>query len=276
MKGTIESRLSLFPKARLALLPPRWAEEIAWPELIGQLLIVFSSRVGSTFLCRHIEKTRAASQIVEAFNTKPLRTIAARHALPSLESAVAWRMAGAVEAGWFVAKSGVPGLPTAEHIGHMARYGDVTRFWFLLRRDILAQAVSVGTAQISGQFHSTQAAQKDVTVEDYDAEMLTKIVRNILKGNQTLERYLIATGRGADVLFYEDFAEGDFTKVDAMLDLAGLPLRAEPQARPPADVHRVTRDVSADWRARLREAKDIAALVAEHERFIDGAIDRFG
>ncbi len=276
MQGTIESRLSVFSRGRLAELPTRSTENIAWPDLVGQLLIIFSSRVGSTFLCRHIEKTRTASHVTEAFNLKPLRTIEARHNLPSIEAAVAWRMARAVEAGWFVAKAGVPGLPTAEHIGHLVRYGDVTRFWLVLRRDIVAQTVSVGTAQLSGQFHSTQTARKALTADDFDARMLTKILRNILKGNGTLERYLVAAGCGADVLFYEDFANGDFAKVDAMLDAIGLPTRVEPQPRPPADVHRVTRDVSADWRARLRDADGVPALVEEHERFIANVIKRFG
>jgi len=232
-------RLSVFSTGdnedcRRVLGPVHSAE---WPSLEGCLGVVFTSRAGSSYLARELAVRRRIGRMEEAFSPNFVQGLAAADMIRSFAD------------GWFSFKLGVRGLITAELCGVIPQYLEKMHFVLLLRRDIVAQAVSLVKANQTGQWHSIHAPTGEPR---YDAARIADSARNIAAGVASLRRYLQLTKRPWRPLYYEDFEHGDFTGAEAICDEFGVPPAAPgtgPKLKP---LDRTADAVNAEWITRFQ------------------------
>ncbi len=208
-----------------------------WPILDGCLGVLFTSRTGSSHLARELAKRFKIGQMEESLNPHLIQGIPPADIIRSYAN------------GWFSFKLGVPGIISAELSGAIEQYIDMTKFIFLLRKDIVAQAVSLVKANQSGQWHSIHKAKGPAV---YDVTQLSTSIRGIAKAVDNLRTYIDRAGRPWRKLFYEDFEHGDFSTAEAICDQFGIPRIAEgegPKLRP---LHRTADEVNESWCARFR------------------------
>jgi LPS sulfotransferase NodH len=281
--GAVSDRLSVLqgrgdPGRHLAKLFPDCApaELFAcaepWPELEGCLGILFTSRSGSTYLCREIESRYRIGQIGETLNPPQLRSRASKAGLASPASALRHSVRTLGEDGWFGFKTGTAALAGAEHCGFVENYLPRMKFILLFRRDIVAQAVSSAKAQFTGRFHSTQEAERQASSDDYAYDTIFKKTKTILKGMRVLQKYARLSGRPVRKIFYEDFREGDFATVAEACDAFEIPLRPQPKADDRRAVARIGDAVNADWCRRFRAECDGEAtkVLEQYEALLRG------
>lgn len=243
-----------------------------WPELEGCLGILFTPRSGSTYLSREIESRYRAGQIGESLNPPQLRARALKAGLVSPASALRHSVRALGENGWFGFKTGPAALAGAERCGFVENYLPQTKFILLFRRDIVAQAVSGAKAQVTGQFHSTQEADRPVSAGDYAYDAIFRKTKTILKGMRALRNYARQSGRPFRTIFYEDFREGDFATAIAACDAFEMPLRPQPKSDDRRAVTRIGDDVNEEWCRRYRTecAGEAAEVLEQYELLLRG------
>ncbi len=160
------------------------------------------------------------------------------------------------EDGWFGFKAGGDAIAIAERSGLVDAYLRELRFILLRRRDLVAQAVSIVKAKVTGRFHSTQTEKRPAEPSDYSRSEILRKMRIILNGVRRLDAYARGAGRPFRIAFYEDFENGDFAAIESLCDALGLPRRAEiaPEAR--RAVERIGDHVNAQWCERFRAEAD--------------------
>lgn len=267
-----------FVAAQSRRIPDRRMQPSAgapWPDLAGVVGVFFSSRTGSTAMVRMASEHLRLGQVGEAFNTPGLEARARRWGLDSLGDTARRVVAEQSPAGWFMFKAGGPGVVNAARLGFLAHYAPVLHPVLLVRRDVLAQALSVHAAQLTRQYHSTQTAAAEMTAADYDAKRITQIIRTILDSNARLSGLADAFPQPPRLLIYEDFRNGDTATPLAVMQAIGVPPRPVPcpvQER----VARNTHPLNADFHARfLAEAGPRArALLERHAQFVADLLAR--
>jgi hypothetical protein len=212
-----------------------------WPRLDGCLGVLFASRSGSSHLARELAKRFKIGQMEEALNPHLVEGIASAEIIRSYAN------------GWFSFKLGVPGIISAELTGAIEQYVDRTYFIFLLRKDIIAQAVSLVKANQTGQWHSISAPMAE---PEYDAVRLAASIRIIANAVASLRTYIDRAERPFRKLFYEDFEHGDFTAAEAICDQFGVPRLLEGKGPKLGPLYRTADEVNAAWCARFREDID--------------------
>ncbi|MGI9168935.1 MAG: Stf0 family sulfotransferase [Caulobacteraceae bacterium] len=247
-------RLSVFADARVDEIRGRM-EEVGpgpWPSVEGALVVLFTARSGSTFLCREIESDFDVGRMGETLNPaqvkgRPAGEVVARH-----------------KGRWFAFKAGLQGVIAAELHGFFDAYLDRCVFILLARRDIVAQAVSLEKAAQTKQWHTINEAQRTAA---YDGAKIAAAVKTLASRLDQLRAYARASGRPWRTLIYEDFSNGDFSAAEATCEALGVPRRAageEIKARP---VERVGDAVNEAWAARFRAEMDAATatLIEEYQ-----------
>ncbi|MGI8839824.1 MAG: Stf0 family sulfotransferase [Caulobacteraceae bacterium] len=214
-----------------------------WPRLEGCLAVLFTSRSGSTCLARELEMAFDIGQLREAL--KP----------PKLAGRPAADLVADREGGWFSFKAGGHSVIAAEICGVFDAYLPVTSFILLLRRDIVAQAVSRVKAMQTGIYHSTSSGTPRGRAAYNEAD-IAKSVGLIAGGVERLRLYAERSGRPCRRLIYEDFADGDFTSPVAVCDALGVPHRAADSAIEYSPVEPIGNATNKKWAARFREEMD--------------------
>lgn len=229
---------------------------LPWPELRGCLGILFTSRSGSTFLSREIEKRYAIGRVRESFNLPALRARARSTRLDTLAAAARHSIVQLRENGWFGFKAGGPGLAVAERCGFLDHYLARAVFILLLRRDIIAQAVSLVKARSTTIYHSGQYARKTSEPATYSFDEISRAVRKIVRGTSLVENYARMTERPCKKAYYEDFASGNFVIIDAICSEFGVPARARPPKHRVQEVEKIGDHVNEEWCAQFRAQMD--------------------
>ncbi len=208
-----------------------------WPNVDGCLVVLFTARSGSTFLTRELEVAYDIGHVSESLNPPKLLKRSPQKIVRKLRSS------------WFAFKAGAQGVIAAETCGLMAAYRERTCFIRLIRRDIVAQAVSTAKAIQTTSWHARNTPVKSA---EYDEAMIDEAVGRISIGVEQLRQYAIATGRPHLQLVYEDFAYGDLEPAMRVGDELGLP-RRPPDDKALRPVERVGDEVNAAWIARFNE-----------------------
>lgn len=270
-----EARLSAFREASLRRADDFGEGSIdGWPRLEGALGILFASRSGSTALSRHIGSTYEVGKVREAFNTPAIRSRMRRHSLEPLPALSRFIEENA-PSGWFVFKAGIPGIVNAEQLRFIAAHH--SRFFgaLLLRRDLIAQAISIDTARRTGQYHSTQKAEVELTPGDFQPDDIWRRMQTIDRIVRSLDVYLSLLERPRCTFVYEDFKYGDYSVVDSALNGLHIPVRELHQ--PDDQVRPVTRSYTADWKQKMQAYLSPAQreMLASYEQFVDDTRTRW-
>lgn len=239
----------------------------AWPPLDGVLIILFTSRSGSTYLSEEIERRYATGKIRESFNLPNLRNRSRRHGSDSPAVILRRTIRRFRGKGWFAAKAGRPGLVIAEQSGFFDRYIDRTSFILLLRRDIVAQAVSVQKAHITARYHSRRSEETPAKESDYSYENIKHSMEVISRGVARLIAFAREAGQPLRTLVYEQFAAGEFGAVEKICDEFGIPRRTSAKFKP-RQIEKIGNELNIRWCARFRAEMDDEAsrLVENHEK----------
>jgi LPS sulfotransferase NodH len=215
--------------------------EEPWPEVEGCLVVLFTARSGSTFLTRELEIAFDVGKMGETLNPPKVKKRPLQKAIPKLKGE------------WFSAKAGVPGVVSGELCGFFDRYIHKTSFIRLIRKDIVAQAVSTAKAVQTRAWHEINTP---VAEARYDgaiiADAIVKIERNVAQ----LRQYAHLTGRPCLPLIYEDFANGDLTPALKAGDALGAPRHKSEEGVVPRPVQRVGDATNEAWIARFTDEMD--------------------
>jgi LPS sulfotransferase NodH len=222
--------------ARLGALPTG-----AWPRIDGCFVILFTARSGSTFLCRELEHAYDIGRMGEVLNPGQLKGRPVARIVRRRKNA------------WFAFKAGLQGVIAAELSGFFDVYLKKTQFIQLVRRDIVAQAVSFVKASQTRQWHLTDSVEQE---PEYDPAAIGKAVRKLSSGVLDLRRYADLAGRPCITVVYEDFSDDDFTPALAACDALGLPRRVGGEVVKHRPVERMSDAVNLDWRDRFMACMD--------------------
>ncbi len=233
-------RLEAFPISKVKAIREKILGRM-WPNLEGVLVVLFTARSGSTFLTRELEFVYDIGVVGETLNPEQAKG----HPLDK----VLRKRRGA----WFGCKAGVPGVIAGETYGFFDMYTESSCFLRLVRRDVVDQAISFCKAEQTGQWHAHNASDGRAA---YDAQEIAKAIAKIVAGVDQLRRYAEFSGRPCGTVFYEDFAEGDFTSVLAACDALGVPRRPPDAAVEHRSVERMSDDTNIEWRTRFLEDMD--------------------
>lgn len=269
--------LDLYSPARISKHVEDYPDELLhgtartpWPELQGMVGIFFTSRSGSTALARLAERHFTVERVGETLNAPTLQRVVGRRSLDSMQAALKWNIRTGSPAGWYLFKSGGAGLLNAARIGFLDQYGAAIRPIFLLRQDLVGQALSIFLARNSGQFHSTRPGDRAVTDADFDRRRIETHMAAICNGNARLERIIGHFSWPPRLLLYESYRDGNHAAPLAALAATGLPARASPRAEDARAVVRNTHPLTARFRERFMEGLSPRAseMIARHAELI--------
>lgn len=212
------------------------------------LVILFTSRTGSSYVGRLMGNTPYFREIREAFNPWHLERFRQRWRLADDGEAARGFIAKDGTEHAFGAKCGAAGLVGALYTGFLPALLDRMTFVTLKRRDTIAQAISEVKAQRSGRYHSSQERGVEVSVGDYDRSAIDKKVALIDRLNANLERFCQMVGKPSPVFFYEDICAEPLGFANTICELLGLPAVAELSHDVGLEILRD--DISRQWRER--------------------------
>ena len=249
--------------------PP--ADPAPWPELQGVLAMLFMSRSGSSAIARHISENFDCGTVREALNLPNLVTQKERQGAADLTEALKRYVADNGSSGWFAFKAASVGLASGEVTGFTERYQHLSSYLLLMRRDIIAQAVSITMARATGRYHSNQQERRPLTDDDFKPEQILQHMQEIAQGTERLRRYITISGRPWRAVLYETFDDGDVGPIGQALRYLGLPERTQSRELGGRPLERVTRTENAVWIEKVRDALDDEgrALVRDYEEFVE-------
>lgn len=247
-------RLATFAANQIVSVQKRVGEPLAapWPPIEGCLGVLFTSRTGSSYLARQLAARFDIGRMEECLNPHLVDGIAAAKIVRSFAGR------------WFSFKLGVPGIISAELTGAIDQYLDQSCFILLLRRNIVAQAVSLVKANQTGVWHSIHPPSATEPV--YDGGKIGQSVRIISSGVASLADYLAKTGRPWRKLAYEDFADGDLSAAVAVCEGFGVPAVDPDKAPRLPPLEKTTDAVNEAW---------IDRFMQNVEPKVQDAIDRY-
>lgn len=213
------------------------------------LVILFAARAGSTWIGQLLANHPAFGRINEWMNPAWLRRARERHGLADDREA-AQRLLDEHGRAAFGFKCTTVGLVGSALVGWLDQFVDRATF-IVLRRDPVAQAVSLYRAQLSGRFNVAQPAERGVSRDDFDFVAIAErrgVIETVYANHA---RALAAMGRSAKVFNYED----------ALVDPPGFQQRvyAELGLEAPGGIAVSTKatvigdEINAAWIERFRE-----------------------
>lgn len=221
-------------------------------------------------LSREIERRYRVGEIRESLNPPQIRARAKRIGSGSPAHVLRDTVRGLGEDGWFGFKAGGDALAIAERSGLIDAYLPGLRFILLRRRDLVAQAVSIVKAEITGRFHSTQTETRTAELSDYSRDEILHKMRVMLSGVRRLDMYARRADRPFQIAFYEDFENGDFTSIVEICDALGLPRRDRIADEAKRKVEKIGDHVNIAWCQRFREESDpeVRRVLKQYAKFL--------
>ncbi len=235
--STREGRLRAFPGAKVAKIREQLGKigSAPWPELPGCLLVLFTARSGSTYLCRELERHFDVGKMAETLNP-------AQISKSPIERRLSKRLSP-----WFAFKAGFKGVVGAECSGFVDTYLSDIVLIRLVRRDIVAQAVSLVKATQTRQWHLTDTVRQPAR---YNLAEIESAILKIASVADRLRAYAEGMGRPCEMLAYEDFSGGDTSGALSICDRLGVPRRSIESPIEHRPTERMGDEINEQWRER--------------------------
>lgn len=228
-------------------------------------------RTGSTFLCTLLESTGVAGRPQSYFRQADVDTWAATWGIPRAPNgsfSFADYLRGAINAGrsdngvfaarimWGTMEEVIRNLRAlyADHASSdrdlLTRAFGYTRFIYVRRSDVVAQAVSRARAEQTNVWHITGDAPpvQPAQAPQYDFEQVHTYAREIEAHNQAWTDWFRTNGVRPHSVWYEDVAAAPVQTTQAILDF--LKLDVPPHVRITASNKRLADEISNEWIAR--------------------------
>lgn len=187
------------------------------------LVMLFSSRTGSTFAGRLLAGAPCFNKVRGAFHPRNLAEYRKRRGLADDAAAARERVAHDATEIAFGAKCGPAGIAGALYTGFLHSAHERISFITLRRRDAVAQGVSIVRALWSGRYSSRQAAGLEVDVDDYDRSAIADQIALVERMNADFDAFARRMSKENSVYFYEDVCEDPTGFVNSVLRRLGLP-----------------------------------------------------
>ncbi len=248
--------------------PKRRRRDLALPEPTQKYVIFFTPRSGSSWLTRALERTEEFGKPGELFNPAYLPTLLRRTSAQSLEqylAVISRRRAVSDTFGFEITFHQAHAVFSGYDAFHRA-FPDFKAIW-LVRRDIVAQAVSLYKMEAHNVAHSLNTTDEQVRAADdrfgYDAEQVRNKVEHILQAETETEAYFERHAIEPLRLSYEDNmaagARAVTTRIGAFIGLD----RVTQDASSDNPHKKIGTGVNEDFATRFREEE--AAFVKEVE-----------
>lgn len=128
----------------------------------------------------------------------------------------------------------------------------------LLRRNVLAQAVSLARALQTSRWFSDEKESREPV---YDRDAITKAFHHIQRQNAWWDDLLARHAISSLTLYYEDFAEAPETTVAAIGSVLGVE-RISPRSCRPPDIRTQSDSTSISWAERYANESGRLLVVA--------------
>ncbi len=238
-------------------LPIRNGDRVTLPDGLTYVIVVFTNRSGSSFLCELLGSTGYFNVGQEVLNQDLVISTCAQTGWASFSSYFAATAAENARNGHFVFKSSVGQLAVMAHHGLLARIMPSARFLVTERTDKLAQAISWSIA-VQTDHYTSGGPKPDRPPPVYDFAALRSHVAHFLEVHATIGLFMTLNGLTPLHIQYESLAAAPLLvgrlacahlgRPDLVCDLARVPLERQATER------------NAAWRARFL-AEPAAALV---------------
>lgn len=170
--------------------------------------IAFTPRSGSTWLGRVLGESGVLGRPLEYFNLKAAKYAIERSGATSMQEYYRYLKRDRQTNGVFGAEVAINHLKKLIDEGYNAVI-DETDFWFFLRRrDFVAQSVSLYKARETRIFHSDQSAQADLMVK-YDKEKIMNNALQVLSAEYNWAQFFASSQITCEELWYEDMVKLD-------------------------------------------------------------------
>lgn len=272
------------PFADLPSEPDAWQAVLAQPEPPHRFVIYFTPRSSSTRLTEILARTRRLGQANEAFNPTFVRTNATHWKVADMDTYIALLLRRQALGGVYSCEV------TAHHLNvlfaderpFVRAFGTAPAFW-LIRQDIVAQAVSLAKMVATGVSHSPfftpdRMAEAESGF-DYDRARILHWLEHIWAAETAQEAFFARHRITPLRLSYEQVTRMDETRiVDMVTRHVGLPPIALPPPADGAQHRKIATDRNETYAARFRieAADELARIAAERAGRLAGLHDLDG
>ncbi len=181
------------------------AENNPWSQCKKKVLIVFQSRVGTTWLCQLMKNTSLLGRPRELFHSNNLLEEFESGGYDNFNELMkALVSSHTTENGVFSAKSG---FHTLAPLFLLKEFPNNIRTWkiiFVKRRDVLSQAISCYKLNLNRQAASWQESKMNIVDENYDFNEISRQMRNIGRSRYITSMMLKSYDCDYLEIFYED------------------------------------------------------------------------
>lgn len=206
-------------------------------KLRGAFFLCFTNRCGSNYLAQAISSDGRLPQVGENINFDAVINQSSRLGFTSFTEYFLW-LSNSVKGkeGLFGCKTSVGQLLFLYNEGLLSQFASTPKFIHVVRKDVIAQAVSLYIANKTNQWTSEQLGANEPV--DYDKESLISIVNGICIQNAAFQSIFQLFGVSPLVVYYENFVEtprklikkiGDYLEVEN-LSYVGKAIKYKKQA----------------------------------------------
>jgi len=245
---------ALFESVNVGIAPPFKRRMEAMAPSTRNYVLLITPRSGSTFFAHEIAAQKRLGDPREWFNCDAIAKFVRDNEVGDISSYVDFiRRCQKSDNGVFGVKIGWHQLRFVTDLSDLRDLLGSNICWFYLRRrNLVAQAISLQIAVDSGIFHSYELERKAPKLVDYAAEKIRDQIEMILYSEIGMEAYIRERGIDPVRFFYEDDIMAPEKSVRAIMRALGEP--EDLYRENPGKMHlsKMSSSINAHWEARFR------------------------
>lgn len=246
---------------------------LSTPEPRLQYLVLFTPRSGSSWLTELLSSNPGFGQPSEWFNDSLIPDVARHVGVDNMFDyiSVVKRSMADAQTDTFGAEVTYFQLEVMRQLIDFFQHFPMktTKLFYLNRRDIVAQAVSLYRAVKSGVFHSTDVMPDNSPKVEFNIEEIDYWLEHIRQQEHGVESLLIEHCASVHRITYEDMMAGG---ANSTLQVFSQALHSAPYTNivvAPKENTRLSSDESIEWIERYRTQRPILCARLAAERFAD-------
>jgi len=217
--------------------------------------IAFTPRSGSTWLGDILHKTGALGDPKEWFNPQSARHAIKQSGCHDIHEYYRYLRTVKQQRGVFGFEIAYQHLALLRKEGYSSLFADINHWFFLRRRDYIAQAVSLHRASRTGIFHSNQQQEKSYPQVDYDNQQIANFALKVVFSEFRFKKYFSDNMLATTDIWYEDFLSMPATEIPNVFrrQLGQAVDHSGEQAGHDSDFQKTSDESSSSMISRFRE-----------------------